>query len=116
MAFEPFSWTCKYCGQPTTISEHHCDIKFVPTSVSNSDLGWVGLYYRVISCPNPDCKKLTLKLSIDRVAHDGHGNLRSSGETFHYWDYYLNQNPNHNPIIFLKLFERIMRSLVEFAI
>jgi len=56
----PFSWTCTYCGQPTTITDINFDIDTINFNLRNSKNPEFALIAEAISCPNPDCEEVTL--------------------------------------------------------
>ena len=59
-------WTCPYCNRDCTIhDENHGNIKdFFSRRELGWDLGWMASNTEVIVCPNPECKKLTIKTAI----------------------------------------------------
>jgi hypothetical protein len=58
-------YTCPYCNKPTTATEPHVFDEELDISLGeDSDLGHVHLTVNAVSCPDPDCKKLSLKASL----------------------------------------------------
>ncbi|QPJ62037.1 MAG: DUF4145 domain-containing protein [Candidatus Nitronauta litoralis] len=65
---KPFNWECPYCGKPTTITSPHIDQNFRTSQIRNSILGsYIGIGYTIISCPNKDCKSLTVNAAINKI-------------------------------------------------
>lgn len=69
MAFTPFSWTCPYCGRPTTITEPHYYSGFRFLHLEDSKFGKVGFSYAGISCPNQTCKELSFTVSLQKAKY-----------------------------------------------
>ena len=67
----PFSWTCSYCGQPTTITSASTD----KTSTRLADVQQNGLSVTLVAlaigCPNPSCGELTLAISAQYTKWNG---------------------------------------------
>ena len=59
-------WTCPYCNRDCTIhDENNGNIKdFFTKRQLSADLGWMASNTEIIVCPNPECKKLTIKTAI----------------------------------------------------
>lgn len=64
MAIQPFNWTCKFCGQPTTITDPNFHSREDEVRLEGTIYGLVYCSWRAISCPNPDCKKISFNLYI----------------------------------------------------
>jgi len=63
------NWTCPYCGQPTTVTEPNYDSEWRPIDIAATRLSYrsrTGVGYEAISCPNPDCKRLSLKIRLTK--------------------------------------------------
>lgn len=59
-----YTWTCPYCGQPTTITNVNLSAGSTDINVSESRNSDYGLAHRAIQCPNPSCQELTLTVSL----------------------------------------------------
>ncbi|QPJ66300.1 MAG: DUF4145 domain-containing protein [Candidatus Nitrohelix vancouverensis] len=57
---DAFSWTCKYCNQPTTITDPHFHSDSQVIYLDNSKYGKIGYEVLAVSCPNLECKELEL--------------------------------------------------------
>lgn len=79
---KPFSWTCPYCGKPTTITKEDLRSDKATLNVENAD-GYRITICTYIVCPNPECKKFTLRVEL-REASQWQG-LWSEGETLKTW-------------------------------
>lgn len=70
-----YSWTCPYCGRPTTLTEHNYTSGEQNIDIRVSEHGeYIGLGYTALACPNPMCKKLTLKVQLatgDYISGEG---------------------------------------------
>jgi len=64
------SFTCPYCGRPTTITDPNIFSHWERIIIEESDKGEVGVFVYVITCPNPECKKLYLKVSLTNAKKD----------------------------------------------
>ncbi len=66
-----FSWTCPYCNRPTTVQSS--DVKYFDDSlkIENKD-GFRLLLGRFIVCPNEECKRLSLTLSLHEAFYQGY--------------------------------------------
>jgi len=60
----PFNFLCKYCNQPTSITEH--DYKF-ETIESPDNLANYKFSLEIIKCPNPDCKKTHVNVNVSKT-------------------------------------------------
>jgi len=58
------NFTCPYCNQPTTITDPNRFYNWERIVIEDSILGDVGFLIYAITCPNPECKKLFLKVSL----------------------------------------------------
>src|SRR5579859_8042170 len=64
-----FNWTCPHCGRPVTISDSRYSVDSHRVTIDNT-LGPVGLYSAFTVCPNPDCKKITLRCELHLLEFD----------------------------------------------
>ena len=58
------NFRCPYCDQPTTITGPNQFRIWERIDINKSSLGDVGLSIYSITCPNPECNKLYLKVSL----------------------------------------------------
>ena len=78
-----FSWTCPFCNKPTTITGNDLESSSSDLYIDNAD-GEVRLICQFIVCPNPDCKKITLKAWLHERVADQYGNAKT-GKMLKYW-------------------------------
>ncbi len=64
------NFKCPYCNQHTTITNPNKYTKWEQILVEISEKGQVGLSIYAITCPNIDCRKLYLKVSLTNVANN----------------------------------------------
>lgn len=64
MSTKPFSWTCPFCGQPTTVTETNYDEKSITLDTSKSAHPDNSLKTIAIRCPNQECDKLSLSAQL----------------------------------------------------
>jgi hypothetical protein len=70
-----FNWTCPYCHVKTTIIGDTNFSSSVHYYKSSSKDGFIGLYTRIIVCPNPECKEYVIsadlyKANIDQIGRN----------------------------------------------
>jgi hypothetical protein len=58
-----FSWTCPFCNRPTTVSDHDTQTFDSTLYLDNAD-GRKVVFGRYIVCPNDECKRLSLSISL----------------------------------------------------
>ena len=59
-------WTCPHCSRPTTITQDDCESSTLNVHLENP-LGSQQFVVTVVSCPNPDCTKLTVVMSQSTI-------------------------------------------------
>lgn len=63
------NFTCPYCNRPTTITEPNYDRRSWLININNPSNWWkidnLCFEYEAITCPNPECKKLHLQVSLE---------------------------------------------------
>ena len=64
------NFTCPYCGRATTITDLNFWEKEEKIYIETLKMGEVGLYIQAITCPNPECKNLSLKASLHKAEQD----------------------------------------------
>lgn len=60
---DPFSWSCPYCNQATTITDSNTQIRLHEFHHGNKD-GKLALQTRVIVCPNPKCREYQIEAAL----------------------------------------------------
>lgn len=80
---QPFSWTCPYCGQPTTITSANADQESLRLDDVQQKKLLISLFARAIGCPNPSCGELTLAVSAFYTEWNGAGYV--NGEKIGEW-------------------------------
>ena len=84
MAQDAVSWTCPYCGRPTTLTEHNLTAGLDYISLSVSEHGSdIGLTHSAVACPNPACKKLELTVRLVETKWNNHQHI--VGKTIQRW-------------------------------
>jgi len=73
-----FSWTCPVCDRPTTITDNDRKAGETVLAINNKE-GERKAITTFIVCPNPECKKFTLSISVNRTR-------RIAGTTSYYWE------------------------------
>ena len=82
-----FSWECKYCGRPTTVTDphHHQERRRLKVYyLENDDVFQILIY--AISCPNPECKKLSLSAFLYNMGQGSEEYGFEKDELFDCWD------------------------------
>lgn len=58
------NFTCKYCSHHSTITDPNKFAHWEPISINRPTIGLIGLKIFAITCPNQECKKLTLEIAL----------------------------------------------------
>jgi hypothetical protein len=64
------SYTCPYCNRAATLTVYSQDSKDIFINIASVNLEYgdrVALRYQAIVCPNEDCKKLNLTISLNKT-------------------------------------------------
>jgi hypothetical protein len=61
---ETKNFICPYCNRATTITYPNYWNTFEVINIQQPDIGEVGIFVEAITCPNLDCKKLYLNVSL----------------------------------------------------
>ena len=80
---DAFHWTCPYCGDHTTITDPNTDSGFTQVLAERSEHGKIGLKYTAITCPNIQCRKLSLAVELRTWSWKGQN--RSIGVLIEKW-------------------------------
>ncbi|MDO8619216.1 MAG: DUF4145 domain-containing protein [Candidatus Daviesbacteria bacterium] len=64
------NFTCPYCNRPTTITDPNRYVNWDRIVIEDSDRGKVGTSILAITCPNAECKKLYLKVSLTNAQNN----------------------------------------------
>lgn len=72
MAADDFSWTCPYCTQVATITSENVSTDRHSFDNRNK-IGSLGLYTKVIVCPNSKCREFTIKADLYKIRHTSSG-------------------------------------------
>ncbi len=80
---EPFNWTCRFCGQATTITDPNYSEGSSKICADNSVHGTVSLTHIALACPNNDCRQLTLAVHLRSFTWEN--SSRIDGEIIHSW-------------------------------
>ena len=87
MASDAYQWTCRYCGRPTTLTEHNYTFQASPIGVDVSEHGpKISLGYTAIACPNPTCKKLTLTMRLGTGGYSASGGAWQINKVVQQWN------------------------------
>lgn len=68
---ENINFNCPYCSHHTTITEPNQCIELHHLNLHESALGGVGMLISAITCPNKDCNKLSLEVSLIGMEYNG---------------------------------------------
>ena len=79
-----FDWTCPFCNRHATITENSVHIDTTRLEIKNAD-GERALTSVFVVCPNPKCKKFTLKLSLSPTYWSSQYQRWSDGSPIHQW-------------------------------
>ena len=60
----PFDWTCGHCDQTVSVRPEHYHSGYKHLSVAETKFGDTALVFSAISCPNPECRELTLAIRL----------------------------------------------------
>jgi hypothetical protein len=76
---DPILWTCPYCNRPCTLQRS--DIRTISgdTDISR-EYGAFWSQFKIVVCPNPSCRQLTITARIDRYANN------SIGDNLYSWN------------------------------
>lgn len=66
---ETKNFICPYCNRATTITDPNYWKTFKVIDIQQPDIGEVGIFAEAITCPNLDCKKLYLNVSLYEVGY-----------------------------------------------
>jgi hypothetical protein len=67
---KPFSWRCPYCNHDATIGDSDHDVSHNYFTIENAE-GLRALVSIFIVCPNPECKKYALAVSLHELTVAG---------------------------------------------
>jgi len=70
---DSFNWTCPYCKAKTTIVKDTNDSKNIHYENTPSKYGKVGLLTEIISCPNTECKEITVTAALYEAKGEKYG-------------------------------------------
>ena len=65
----PFHWTCPYCDRDTTISDSNYSHSHFTQDIKSED-GYRYFQSFIVVCPNPECTKFTLALTMFEYKRD----------------------------------------------
>ncbi|MEP1964438.1 DUF4145 domain-containing protein [Tateyamaria sp.] len=60
----PFNWSCRYCGQATTITDSNFDSGTLRLDIAPGDNAAYSFKADAICCPNPECQKVSLTATL----------------------------------------------------
>jgi hypothetical protein len=67
-------FTCRYCNRPTTLTNPNQDTSVQKINIIEDRMTYdakVCLRYIAVACPNPNCRKLTLQLTLSKYEWNG---------------------------------------------
>lgn len=65
---DDFAWTCPYCQQVATITDHNVSVNTHAFNQENKD-GMLGLRTSVIVCPNSKCREYTIEAKLFKAKY-----------------------------------------------
>ncbi len=91
-----FDWTCPFCNRHATITENSVHIDTTRLEIKNAD-GERTLTSVFVVCPNPKCKKFTLKLSLSPTYWSSQHQSWNDGSPIHQWQLIPSSNAQTFP-------------------
>ena len=87
MSRDTFLWTCPYCGRHATLTQYNVaeDWGVLSDVLDNTEHGNFGYAYHAIGCPNPECRKVTLRFSLMKLTTKSPTALDLLSATIHSW-------------------------------
>ena len=82
---EPFAWRCPFCGHHATIGRPNVTTSFNSFS-DNNKYGRRIVGWSAISCPNPECREYTFRLSIRSEGKALPNGTYVDGDVQHMWE------------------------------
>jgi len=75
MSFRPFNWECPHCGRAQTVVSGKYSEDYHHLHIGENEWGSIALASVSVACANPDCRKLTMVISLrpdvlDQLNHD----------------------------------------------
>ena len=81
---KPFSWRCPFCEQNATITEANLSLD-THTFNRGSRYGGRAVCTKVISCPNPGCREITISASLHPYGAPPGGGTYEVVRAIHEW-------------------------------
>jgi hypothetical protein len=81
---DSFNWTCPHCGRATTINDDRLSTDSHRFELG-SKYGRQALHTLVISCPNPECRELTISAYIGGYSVNQFGQFHDEDESRDLW-------------------------------
>ncbi len=83
----PFDWTCGHCRKVVTLTAEHYHSGYRHLSVAETKAGETALVFSAASCPNPDCRELTLAVRLAEYKPSlGHAySIGTAGDPIEEW-------------------------------
>ena len=79
-----FAWRCPFCGHHATIgSDNHTNN--TSTFTDGNKYGAQAVHWQAVTCPNPDCREYSLKLSVHEYGPQSAGGQYQTGKARHFW-------------------------------
>jgi hypothetical protein len=79
-----FNWVCPHCEHASTVTNKNLSVGEHIQRIPNT-MGRHALVSQFIICPNPDCRKYSLKVKLFPTIGDSSGNLWADGDAFAEW-------------------------------
>lgn len=79
-------WSCPYCNHDATLRDQDYAVGNEKFSIQNPLDGHKMLSWYYVVCPNPDCRKYTLRIGIFDYAYDKHDSEWKSGNLVRVWN------------------------------
>jgi len=77
-------WSCPYCNRDATLQEHDRITGYKTFTIQEPSEGHKALMWRYVVCPNPKCKRFTLRVGLLECEwYNGKWNL---GDVIRTWD------------------------------
>ena len=79
-------WTCPYCNHDATLREHDYKSSGVTFTIQDPVEGHKYLWWNYIICPNPECRKYTLRVGINDCTYNKLVHEWEPGKVVRVWD------------------------------
>jgi hypothetical protein len=79
-------WTCPYCNHDTTLREQDIVSGGRDFTIQDPIDGYTRIQWYYIVCPNPKCRKFTLRVGLCEISFDKAAHEWKTGDIIRIWD------------------------------